>query len=83
MVVQAVLVTGFNWDELREFCGPSRLRRIYPARPGSGEVALVRTVPHEVWLPVRVGDWVERDATGALCPVRVEQAAARYEPVLT
>jgi hypothetical protein len=79
VIVQAVRVTGFNWAELREFCGADRLRREYPARPGSGVVARIRCRPHDVWIPVRVGDWVERDPTGALVPVRVEHAAARYD----
>ena len=80
VVVQAIQVTGGNWDELRGFCGPDRFRRVYPTPPRSGVVARIRCVPHDVWIPVRVGDWVERDATGALCPVRGETVPARYEP---
>lgn len=87
VVVQAVQVTGFNDDALRDFCGPRGYRRSKPQRsPGiniepDGVVGQVRNDRLGAWLDCRIGDWVERDSHGGFMPVRAEHARARYQPL--
>lgn len=85
-VVQALQVTGFNDDDMREWVGPGRYRRVRPQRRArmnvepDGVVAQVYNAHLGAWLDCRVGDWVERGAHGEFLPVRPDHARARYQP---
>lgn len=73
--VTAIRWTGGDTTPLTDLCGPDGWTRAdaQDMHDHDDEAVIVHSVALDVWLPVRVGDWVVRDATGDIRPCRPDR----------